>query len=53
MTLILPDSDTLKHFNAAISPIVKMIISNQKESKRLAELRNALLPKLMNGEIDV
>ena len=28
-------------------------MSNAIESKRLAELRDALLPKLMSGEIDV
>ena len=53
MPIILPDSDTLASFNAAINPIVMMVISNQQESKRLADLRNTLLPKLMNGEIDV
>ena len=30
-----------------------MIIANRLENKRLAKLRDTLLPKLMNGEIDV
>ena len=34
-------------------PVHAMIRSNEEESLRLAELRDALLPKLMSGEIDV
>ena len=34
-------------------PLHAMIRSNEEESLRLAELRDALLPKLMSGEIDV
>ena len=29
------------------------MISNQQESRRLAELRDTLLPKLMSGELKV
>ena len=29
------------------------VLQNQKENERLAALRDTLLPKLMNGEIDV
>ncbi|EKE49844.1 hypothetical protein B216_09226, partial [Bifidobacterium bifidum LMG 13195] len=30
-----------------------MIVANQEENKRLIEIRDTLLPKLMSGEIDV
>ena len=35
------------------APSVELIVANQEESKRLADLRDALLPKLMSGRIDV
>ena len=53
MELRLPDNDTLVRFNAVIEPMVSAIVANQKENSRLASIRDALLPKLMSGEIDV
>ena len=53
MELLLPDDETLDRFNAIIAPMTAAIVSNQKESNKLAEVRDALLPKLMSGEIDV
>ena len=53
MELPLPDNDTLARFNAVIAPIVSLIITNQQENVRLSSIRDALLPKLMSGEIDV
>lgn len=32
---------------------MKAIVANQAENKQLSALRDALLPKLMSGEIDV
>ena len=51
--LALPSDAELEKFNAVAQPAVELIVANQKESKRLAELRDTLLPKLMSGEIDV
>lgn len=51
--LLLPDNKTLDFFNKMITPMANAIISNQEENQRLAILRDALLPKLMSGEIDV
>lgn len=53
LELALPDNETLERFNTIISPMTAMIVSNQKEKQRLVSLRDALLPKLMSGEIDV
>ena len=53
MELRLPDNDTLTRFNAVIAPMVSAIVVNQQENARLAGVRDALLPKLMSGEIDV
>ena len=51
--LLLPDKETLDRFNALIAPMAADIISNQEENNRLASIRDALLPKLMFGKIDV
>ena len=53
MELPLPDEDTLSKFNELVIPITSTIISNQEENARLSQLRDALLPKLMSGELDV
>ena len=53
MELFLPDNETLDRFNVLIAPMAAAIASNQEENSRLAALRDALLPKLMSGEIDV
>ena len=53
MELPLPDEDTLSKFNELIIPMTSTVISNQEENARLSQLRDALLPELMSGEIDV
>ena len=53
ISVVLPDSETLAAFNTIASSSVGLIAANQEENKRLAALRDALLPKLMSGEIDV
>ena len=53
MELNLPDNDTLTRFNSVITPLVSTIIVNQRENTRLASIRDALLPKLMSGELDI
>lgn len=49
----LPLESDLKKFNAVAEPMRKQIVHNALENKRLTALRDALLPKLMSGEIDV
>lgn len=51
--LLLPDDETLKHFNTIVAPMTATIVSNQEESKTLAEMRDILLPKLMSGELSI
>ena len=48
-----PGHDAIEGFCAFADPIYKQIQSNKLESKWLVSLRDALLPKLMSGEIDV
>lgn len=46
-------SAQLGQFETFANPLVQRIEINLRESKSLAALRDALLPKLMSGEIDV
>ena len=49
----IPDKENMEQCHALIAPIYKQIISNELESRRLASLRDTLLPKLMSGELRV
>ena len=49
----IPFDDELDEFNALAMPILAQLHSNKAENKRLSAIRDALLPKLMSGEIDV
>lgn len=49
----MPVSDILDQFDKITNPIYDKIVSNSLENTRLAAIRDALLPKLMSGEIDV
>lgn len=53
MELPLPDEDTLSKFNELVIPMTSTVISNQEENAHLSQLRDALLPKLMSGKLDV
>ena len=48
-----PACEALENQTQVMQPIVDQIIANKIESRKLAALRDALLPKLMSGEIDV
>ena len=49
----LPDASTLDDFDTLTAPMIRIIVSNIFENKKLAMMRDILLPKLMSGEIDV
>lgn len=53
LTLSLPKSTLIKDYKNIVAPIFELIAKNCFESERLAAIRDALLPKLMSGEIDV
>lgn len=53
MPFIVPADEELFAFHEFAGPLFAMIKCNQQENVRLATLRDALLPKLMSGEIDV
>ena len=48
-----PNNEIVKHFGDVVLPLIKQILFNCKESRRLASLRDTLLPRLMSGELKV
>lgn len=48
-----PDDDTLEKFNSIAEAMMNKINKNTTENKHLESIRDTLLPKLMNGEIDL
>ena len=53
MPIILPDENKLRDFNNIVVPLIMHITNLTEENKRLVELRDTLLPKLMSGELNV
>lgn len=51
--VLIPDEANYKRIGSLLQPIYDLIISNRIENKKLAEIRDILLPKLMSGELDV
>ena len=51
--VIIPNKLYYDKLDTIFSPIYEKIIINRIENKRLAEIRDALLPKLMSGELNV
>jgi type I restriction enzyme S subunit len=51
--LIVPKISVLEAFDKAISPLFTRIQANAAESRTLATLRDALLPKLLNRELRI
>ncbi len=53
LSIIIPDGETLGKFDSLTSRLDMEIKNLNKESRRLAELRDTLLPRLMSGELKV
>ena len=51
--VLIPNEADYNRIGALLQPIYEMIISNRIENKKLAATRDTLLPKLMNGGIDM
>ena len=52
-TVLIPPRNIYNEIGKLLGPIYETIVRNRIEDKKLAQLRDALLPKLMSGEIDV
>ena len=53
MELSIPSAELLAEFESVVAPMYQAMQANNRESSKLAELRDNLLPKLMSGEVDV
>lgn len=53
MKLIYPNHEIMEEFHNIVFPIIEKIQENKKTILNLKKLRDTLLPKLMNGEIDL
>lgn len=51
--ILVPSKEDYEEIRDLMNPIFELIIETKIESRKLTELRNALLPRLMSGEIDV
>ena len=50
---VVPPQEVTKQFDASVAPYLLRILNNLWESRTLAAIRDALLPKLMSGEVKV
>lgn len=53
LPLALPTKEIIDSYRKIVKPIFDMIAKNCFENEKLIAIRDALLPKLMSGEIDV
>lgn len=53
MPVIVPKIEVMNQFNKIVEPFFMRITENLKESHTLAAIRDALLPKLLSGELRV
>ena len=51
--VLIPSVSDYKEIGNLLEPIFDEIIANRIENRKLAELRDNMLPKLMNGDIDI
>ena len=51
--LAIPKAEVIEEFAAVVEPAFEKIANNTKENQQLAQLRDWLLPLLMNGQVTV
>jgi len=51
LTTLVPTEPVLAHFARACGPLISRILANCNEARALAAIRDALLPRLISGEI--
>ena len=51
--MVLPSVKTLQEFEHMVSPIFEKILSAAEECLALAALRDALIPKLISGQLRI
>ena len=51
--ILCPPLDTIQAFQSLVAPYYKRILNNLEENRKLASLRDTLLPRLMSGALDI
>ena len=51
--VVIPDAASMERIGGILQPMYDIIISNRIENRKLAALRDTILPQLMSGELDV
>lgn len=53
MEIFIPEQEMIDKFEEIVKPMDAIIFEKTLENKKLGEIRDALLPRLLSGEIDV
>ena len=53
LIFVIPPNNFIKQFNEIVNPSIEKIVSSIQENQKLTELRDWLLPMLMNGQVKV
>ncbi len=53
VTTLIPSQHLVQRFDDFTNPCLRAVFNNCKQSRTLATLRDALLPRLLSGEIRV
>lgn len=53
VSILIPDKETLSNFETLVGQLMEQYEANLLENGKLAELRDALLPRLMSDELDL
>lgn len=53
LQVLVPDDSVIRSFNSLAMPMLEAILKRANESRTLAQLRDALLPKLLSGDLRV
>jgi len=51
--VLIPDAEEYCRLGTILAPLYEQVVNNRIECRRLAELRDTLLPRLMSGELSV
>lgn len=51
--VIIPDEDSYLQLGSFLNPLYEQVINNRVENRKLSQLRDTLLPRLMSGELSV
>ena len=51
--MVVPPEEVLKKYDSMCNPMIDKMVNNFAENQKLSELRDFLLPMLMNGQVTV